>query len=362
MSKLNNLTALGFNTWFESHIDEATHNVHELARVISVHKDSFIISRGEGDVYAELSGRLFYSADSVVDLPTTGDWVYGDFYDEDQQENSHAIIHGIMPRRTLLKRKTAGKQIDYQLIAANIDVAFLIQSLDYNFNLRRLERYLVMVNEHAIEPVILLSKADLVPQADIDAIITSVENIAPHVPVYAFSNERGDTLTTIINELKPGHSYCLLGSSGVGKTSLLNNLIGSEHFETKTVSKKDSKGRHTTTSRELIQLSNGSLIIDTPGMRELANMSVDSGIDETFAEIIELSSQCKFNNCSHDNEKGCAIIKAIANSDLSESRYNSYLKMKKESAFHDMSYLDKKRKDKDLGKLIKATLKGKKNN
>jgi ribosome biogenesis GTPase len=157
----------------------------------------------------------------------------------------------------------------------------------------------------------------------------------------------------------PAHTYCLLGSSGVGKTTLLNSILGSEQFETQSVRQKDSRGRHTTTSRELIQLENGALLIDTPGMRELGSLSVDTGLDETFSEISELVQQCKFGNCSHTSEKGCAILGAIEEGELTEQRWKNYIKMKNESVFNEMSYAEKRKKDKAFGKLIKSTLKSK---
>lgn len=352
MDKLENI---GYSHWFQSRLDAEKIAAHEVARVVSVHKDRYIITNGQGEVFAELSGNLFYTANSATDLPTVGDWVYADFYDDD----THAIIHGVTPRKTLLKRKTAGKLVDFQLIAANIDVAFIIQSADYNFNLRRLERYLVMVNESEITPVILLSKCDLIPQNEVNEIKESILNNAPQVTVLAFSNLSGKNIDTIKASLSHGYTYCLLGSSGVGKTTLLNSILGSKQFETQSVSKKQSKGRHTTTSRELIQLENGAMLIDTPGMRELGNMSVDAGIDETFSEILELSQNCKFGNCSHTNEKGCAILAAIEEGELSEKRYKNYIKMKNESAFNEMSYSEKRKKDKDFGKMIKSVIKSK---
>lgn len=352
---MSELKSIGYSEWFESRADGQKLAAHAVARVVSVHKDSFTVTKGGDEVFAELSGNLLYSTDSASELPTTGDWVYADFYDDD----THAIIYGVFPRKTLLKRKAVGKLVDYQLIAANIDVAFIIQSLNDNFNLRRLERYLVMINEAGIEPVILLSKCDLMPEDEISDIKNKVLEVAPTATVMAFSNLNQASIDSIIGALKSELTYCLLGSSGVGKTTLLNSIVGKDEFETKAVSKIQSKGRHTTTSRQLVRLESGAMVIDTPGMRELGSMSADEGLDETFSEIAALSQQCKFANCSHSNEKGCAILAAINAEELSEERYQNYLKIKKESDFNQMSYSEKRKKDKDFGKLIKSTLKNK---
>ncbi len=349
------LETLGYNDWFQARADTEKAAAHELARVIGVHKESYVVTKGGGDVFAELSGNLLYSTNDVADLPTTGDWVYVDFYDDD----SHAIIHGVTPRKTLLKRKAAGKLVDFQLIAANLDLAFIVQSVNENFNLSRLERYLVMVNEGGITPVILLSKCDLISSQALADIEESLINTAAQVTVLSFSNLDGHNIDAIKDLLLPSQTCCLLGSSGVGKTTLLNTLIGRADFETRTVSKKKSKGRHTTTSRELIQLDGGAMLIDTPGMRELGNLSVDVGLDETFADILALSLRCQFSNCAHTNEKGCAIQAAINIGELSGKRYKNYTKMKKESVFNEMSYVEKKNKDKRLGKSIKLALKAK---
>jgi ribosome biogenesis GTPase / thiamine phosphate phosphatase len=349
----DNLKSLGYTDWFNSRTDDEKIAAHSIARVVSVHKDSYTVTKGGDEIFAELSGNLLYCAESALDLPTTGDWVYADFYDDD----SHAIIYGIFPRKTLLKRKTAGKQVEFQLIAANIDVAFIIQSLNDNFNLRRLERYLVMVNESGIEPVILLSKSDLCREDEIEEIRKTITHIAVQTTLVPFSNLARENIDTILSLLTPGSTYCLIGSSGVGKTTLLNTILGDQQFETQTVSKIQSKGRHTTTSRQLVRLESGAMIIDTPGMRELGSLSIGDGLDETFSEILQLSQTCKFANCSHQNEKGCAIQAAINNGELSEQRYQNYLKMKKESEFNQMSYLEKRKKDKRFGKMVKTTLK-----
>ena len=231
---------LGFDKWFQDNVDPESLEGHEIARVIAVHKDSYIVNNGDNDVFAELVGKLIFSATSPVDYPAVGDWVYARFYDE----NTLSIIHGIMPRKSLLKRKTPGKKIDFQLIAANIDVAFIIQSLDVNFNLRRLERYLVMINESNIKPIVLLSKSDLLTSEEVADRIAEIKKTMPRLHVQPFSNKNESGLKKVKNLLNPAQTYCLLGSSGVGKTTLLNNLIGESTFETKTVRKKDGKGRH----------------------------------------------------------------------------------------------------------------------
>jgi len=353
---MGDLKSLGYSDWFKNRVDDEMIAAHEVARVVSVHKDSYTVSKGGEEIFAELSGNLLYRTKSAWDLPTTGDWVYADFFDD----NTHAIIYGVFPRKTLLQRKTAGKTVDFQLIAANIDVAFIIQSLNENFNLRRLERYLVMVNESGIEPIILLSKCDLIPTTEISEIKKKILDIAPHTLVIEFSNLNQENIDLVISVLKSQLSYCLLGSSGVGKTTLLNRIIGDEKYETQSVSRIQSKGRHTTSSRQLVRLESGAMIIDTPGMRELGSISVNEGLDETFSEITELSQRCKFSNCSHTNEKGCAILAAIKVGDLSEQRYQNYLKMKKESEFNQLSYFEKRKRDKKFGKMVKSVMKNKK--
>jgi ribosome biogenesis GTPase / thiamine phosphate phosphatase len=349
------LECFGYDDWFKRHTDADKLAAHGIARVTAVHKDSYMITQGSADIFAELSGNLLYGADSAMDLPTTGDWVYADAYDE----NTHAIIYGVIPRKTLIKRKTVGKLVDFQLIAANIDTAFIVQSLNDNFNLARLERYLVMVNESGITPIILLSKCDLLPPPEVDEIVQRVRKTSPETAIMAFSNQNKGHIESIYKLLKTSLTYCLLGSSGVGKTSLLNSLMGQQKFDTQTVSNIQSKGRHTTTSRQLVQLENGALIVDTPGMRELGGLAVDDGLDETFAEITTLIQQCRFSDCSHTNEKGCAIVAALENGSLVPERYHNFQKMKKESDFNQMSYSEKRKKDKQFGKLIKTTIKNK---
>ena len=352
----NNLEKIGFDKWLLETVTPESLEQFDIARVVAVHKDSYTISNGEVDVLAELVGKIIFSASSPVDYPAVGDWVLANFYDE----NTFAIIHEVLSRKSLLKRKTPGKKVDFQLIAANIDVAFIVQSLNENFNLRRLERYLVMVNEGNIKPIVLLSKSDLLANDDITNRIDEIQKIMPGLQVVPFSNENESGLDSVKAIMQPGLTYCLLGSSGVGKTTLINNLIGESIYKTKTVSKKESKGRHATTHRQLIRLDCGAMVVDTPGMRELGNFSVATGLDETFSEIITLSEKCHFSDCSHVGEKGCAVLEAVEKGQLSADRYQNYIKMTKESTYNEMSYLEKRKKDKQFGKLIKTVMKHKK--
>ena len=353
----NDIEALGFGKWFQNNVDTVNLESFDIARVIAVHKDSYILNNGKSDVLAELIGKLLYSAASPIDFPAVGDWVLASFHDKD----TFSIIHDVLPRKSLLKRKTPGKKIDFQLIAANIDVAFIVQSLDTNFNIRRLERYLVMVKDSNIEPIVLLSKSDLLNLKNVENRVAEIHKIMPFLHVHPFSNKNEADLKKVKELLATRKTYCLLGSSGVGKTTLLNNLVGDTLFTTKTVRKKDGKGRHATTHRQLIKLACGAMLIDTPGMRELGNIFVETGIDETFTDIVELIERCQFNDCTHINEKGCAVLKAVKNGQVPEKRYKNYIKMKRESIYNEMSYLEKRQKDKQFGKLCKTVMKHKRN-
>ena len=348
---------LGFGKWFQDRVDPVDLNGFDIARVVAVHKDSYVINKGENDVFAELIGKMVFGATSPIDYPAVGDWVCATFHDK----NTFSIIHGVLPRKSLLKRKTPGKKVDFQLIAANIDVALIVQSLDADFNIRRLERYLVMAKDSHIAPVVLLSKSDLLASEEIAGKVSEIHKTMPGLHVLSFSNGNESSLKNVRDILAPRQTYCLLGSSGVGKTTLLNNLVGESIFATKAVREKDGKGRHTTTNRQLIILDCEAMLIDTPGMRELGNFSVEIGIDETFAEIKALSEQCQFNDCTHTNEKGCAVLTAVKDGKVSEDRYRNYMKIRKESAYLEMSYLEKKQKDRQFGKMCKTIMKHKKN-
>lgn len=325
-----------------------------LARVTAVDRGRYVVRNEQGEVPAELTGRFLHAATSSVDMPCVGDWVCVQYHDAE----SHASIHEVVPRRSFLRRKSPGKNIDFQMIAANIDVAFIVQSCHFDFNVRRLERYLVMVNEGHIEPVLLLTKTDLVSALDLERMLDHIRAAGITARIITLSNVTGEGVEQVREVMLPGRTYCLLGSSGVGKTTLINQLSGHDALETRPVS-GTGEGRHTTTRRHLVVLDNGALLIDMPGMRELGILTVGGGIDDGFADIKALATRCRFADCSHTNEPGCAIRKAIESSELDPEHYRSYLKLKAESDFNEMSYVDKRKKDKAFGKMVKTVLKQK---
>jgi ribosome biogenesis GTPase len=313
-----------------------------------VYRDSYHLINEIGEVNGELSGKYLFSVESSTDYPCIGDWVLAQYINND----SSAIIHKIFPRKSYLRRKVAGKKIDYQMIAANIDVAFIVQSCDVDFNLRRLERYLIMINDGNIDPIIILTKSDLVSTEELNDMIEKVKFINNNCVVMPISNVTGEGLAHLKGRLIPRKTYCLIGSSGVGKTTLINHLIGKHMFETNTVRESDGRGRHTTSNRQLVILGQGSMIIDTPGMRELASIGVYTAIRDSFPDIEDLSVHCMFSDCSHGFEKGCAVKNAVLAGDLNEERLKSYKKIKDESKYYEMSYVEKREKDRKFGRFI----------
>ncbi len=347
------LSILGFDDWFQSEFEKLAITDKTVARITAVNRDNYNIIHQAGEATAELTGKLLFTAENSEQLPAVGDWVLVGLFNE----GSLGIVHEILPRKSLLKRKKAGKVVDYQLLAANIDTAFVVQSLDANFNPKRLERYLVMLNESRVLPVILLSKSDLLtPEAQAEK-LQQIGYLSEKYQTLSYSALTAEGIETVRNQIQPGQTYCLVGSSGVGKTTLLNKLLNEEKFFTKAVREQDSRGRHATSRRQLIFLENGGMIIDTPGMRELANFDVEKGLNETFADISRLASSCKFKNCTHQNEPGCTIQIALNSGELDRAHFENYLKLKKEAAHYERSYLEKRKRDKQFGKMCKQIMK-----
>lgn len=324
------------------------------ARVISQEKGLYRISDGTAVKQASVSGKYRYEALSVSDYPAVGDYVLAQWPEGDDP----AVIRSLFPRKSCFIRRAAGSARQEQVVAANIDTVLICMSLNQNFNLRRLERYLSVTYDSGAAPVVVLTKADLCP--DVDGMIAQVQGAAPGVEILAISSLSGD-YEAVLPYIVPGRTVAFLGSSGVGKSTLINKLTGSDSMATGAIG-TDDKGRHTTTHRELLALPNGAFLIDTPGMRELGMWDSGEGIDAAFRDLEELSRACKFSNCTHATEPGCAIQAALADGTLDAARWTSFQKLKAEnkSAADSSKYLEAKReKFKEIAKTNKAAKKNK---
>lgn len=319
------------------------------ARIIAQEKGIYKITDGAEVKSAAVSGKYRYTVQTVSDYPVVGDYVVADWPEED----TNAVITGLFPRKSCFIRKAAGTGKQEQVVASNIDTVFICMSLNNNFNLRRLERYLSVAYEGGAVPVVILTKADLCPNTE--AKLAEVRNAASGVDVFAISSLDGD-YAAVMPYILPGRTVAFIGSSGVGKSTLINKLVGKDCLATGEIG-DDDKGRHTTTHRALIALPNGAFVIDTPGMRELGMWDSGEGIDAAFADIEALACTCKFTNCTHTAEPGCAVLAAIAGGSLDAARLDSYRKLKNENKYaaDSTKYLEAKRqKFKMIAKINKA--------
>jgi len=348
---------LGFNENFEKFRDENKLVGFTIGRVALEHKERYIVKTENGEIEAEITGNMRFSAQGREDFPAVGDWVALQAYDTD-----FGIIHRIFPRFSIIKRQAVAKFGEVQIIAVNIDFAFIVQEADRDFNLNRIERYLTICYSSKVKPVIILSKTDLINPAEAAEIKERIAARINNVPVFALSNITKEGCGELKNIIEKGKTYCLLGSSGVGKSTLINNLAGSEMLKTDAISEVTSKGRHITTRRELVVLENGGILIDNPGMREVGVADVSEGLEITFDKISELSGNCRFADCTHTSETGCAVLEAVETDEISEKSYSNYLKMEKEKAYFESTSAERRKKDKDFGKMLKNYKKDMKKN
>ncbi len=351
------LEDLGYNIDLENYRKEQGFDSFEVGRVISEHKERYIVKTTENDFEAEIVGNLRYSAKNSSDFPAVGDWVAISEYDDDK-----VLIHSVFPRKTILERQAVGKQGEKQIIATNINFAFIVQAVDRDFNINRIERYLTICNTSNVKPIIILNKIDLVEEIELKKMIANVENRIEQVPIIIISNETLIGIEKLKGSIIKGKTYCLLGSSGVGKSTLLNNLSGTELMKINTISSRANRGRHVTTHRELVVLENGGILIDNPGMREIGIVDSIGGLEVTFETIVKLSEECKFNNCTHTTEVGCAVISALESGDIDKSSYENYLKMGRENEHYESTIAERRKKDKSFGKMVNKAIKNKNHN
>jgi ribosome biogenesis GTPase len=327
-----NISELGWNGFFESHFNEVKQGEQIPARVSCQHKNRYDILCEHGTMTATVSGRFQHESTFIADYPAVGDWVVISA----RPDEGTATIHRVLPRKSSFSRKAilaggrkgVGGQTEEQILASNIDTVFLVSGLDQDFNIRRIERYVSIAWDSGASPVVILNKADVC--REVEERVGEVESVAIGVPVHAISATEKTGLDGIRPYLAPGKTVVFLGSSGVGKSTIINSIVGEDILRTGGLRRGDQRGRHTTTYREMIVLPSGAIVIDTPGMREIQLWSDDDGVSRTFADIAEFAEKCRFRDCKHQGEPGCAVIQALEDGSLDEGRYESYLKLQKE--------------------------------
>ncbi len=342
------LEDLGYNDNLEKLRVENNLQDFEIGRVVSEHKERYIVKTATNEYEAEITGNLRFSAKSREDFPAVGDWVALTIVDSD-----FSIIHSILPRLSAISRQAIDKFGEVQLIATNIDYALLVQAADRDFNINRLERYLTICNSSKVSPIIVLTKIDLIDEQRAAELVEGIKARIKNLPIIAISNESQDGYDNLMAIIEKGKTYCLLGSSGVGKSTLSNNLSGKLLMRTDSISQSTNKGRHVTSHRELIILENGGILVDNPGMREVGIADSASGLEITFDLITLHSKNCRFKDCTHTKEKGCSVIEAVEKGEIDQSSYQNYLKMEREKVHFESTVVERRKKDKDFGKMLK---------
>lgn len=321
------------------------------ARVTAEHKGAYKVKSSNGEFLARVTGRQIFNAQSREDFPAVGDWVL-----IDELPEGAAVIREILPRQSLIKRKR-GKDEEVQVIAANIDVAFIVESVGRDYNLNRFERYFAIAAEGGVKPAIILNKTDLISNKELEQKMAEIKSRFPDADVIFTSAAKNHGMDRLRDYIEKDKTYCFLGSSGVGKSFLINKLLGKDLLRTEDISSYSERGRHVTTARQMYFLANGGIVIDNPGIREVGLADDGKGVSASFDEITSLAKDCKFNDCTHTKEPGCCVLEALKAGNLDEGKYNNYINLKKEAEYNEASKIEKKEKERSFGKFIKSAKK-----
>ena len=311
----------------------------------------YVLRNETSELSAKITGKMMFQASLREDYPAVGDWVLIKVLSQDQ-----AHIYEILPRKTILKRKSSNES-ESQVLASNVDIAFVVQAPDRDYNLNRFERYIALAKSGKVEPVIVLNKSDLISDIDLAALLAEIKSRFKNTLVYTTSVLTGAGISNLKEIINEGKTYCFIGSSGVGKSSIINTLIGESLMMTGEISSHANRGKHITTHRELFILESGGLLIDNPGLREVGLLDSSTGIEDVFSEIYDLAKNCRFPDCTHQHEPGCTVLEAVKDGILDNDKYTNYIKLSKEDEYNYMSSLEKREKDRKFGKFIKTAKK-----